>query len=323
MEQLLFNPLIITRDIHFATSIMVAGLVFFDLFVAAPIFESDSRFKAAERAFRSTAEKVLWISLALSVASALAWLFLLSIRISQRPLGEVVTDGTAWTLLSQTQFGLAWQIRLASAAALAMCLWWKSKTSQGRIRILASLLVAAYVASLAFSGHGEEGLGDARLIHLAADALHLMAAALWLGALIPFALMLGRLYANREEGWVSAASAAGHRFSALGVIAVATLLVSGTINASFLLVGLHSLIDAPYGRLLLLKIVLFATMLGLAGVNRQYLLPKLCEPAENYRIFRRLVRNSLMEIALGLAIILIVGTLGVMPPANQIMTHVH
>jgi copper resistance protein D len=323
----LINSLIVMRDIHFTSSLIVAGLVFFDVFIAHPVLGSNSQLKTSERSFRSAAEKILWIGLALSLASALAWLCLLSMRIADKPLDEVVTDGTVWIVLSQTQFGLAWELRLVLAAALAVCLLWQRKTNQGwiatRLRVSACLLVAAYLAGLAFAGHGGDGLGGARMIHLAADALHLIAAGLWLGALVPFGLLLNRLQRLRAEGWVSAAAAAGNRFSNLGIVAVGTLLISGIINASFLLAGMHSLVDTLYGRLLLLKVVLFAAMLCLAGINRQYLLPKLRESSGNYRIVHRLVRNSLAEVARGLAIVLIVGTLGVMPPANEIIAHVH
>ena len=323
----MINSLIVVRDIHYASSLIVAGLVFFDVLIARPVFGSNSQLKTSERSFRRTAEKILWIGLALSVASALAWLCLLSMRIADKTLDEVVADGTVWIVVSQTQFGFAWELRLMLAAALAVSLLWQRKTSHGRIathlRVSACLLVAAYLAALAFAGHGGEGLGGERMIHLAADALHLIAAGLWLGALVPFGLLLYRLQRLRAEGWVTAAAAAGNRFSTLGIVAVATLLLSGIINASFLLAGMHNLVDTLYGRLLLLKVVLFAAMLCLAGINRQYLLPKLCESGGNYRNVRRLVRNSLAEIALGLAIVLIVGTLGVTPPANEIIAHVH
>jgi copper resistance protein D len=208
-----------------------------------------------------------------------------------------------------------------------MSLLWQHKANKSwlamTLKLLACLLAAVFLASLAFAGHGAQGLGGERMIHLATDALHLIAAGLWVGGLIPLLLLFNSLQALREEGWLSAASALGNRFSTLGVVAVAVLLVSGTINAAFLLAGMHSLIDTNYGQQLLLKLVLFAAMLGLAAVNRQYLLPKLCEPAGNYRSFRRLAGHTLAEIALGLGIVLIVGTLGVMPPANEITPHLH
>jgi len=326
----LINPLIIVRDIHYASSMIVAGIIFFDLFVASPVLRSDQRWRTSERSFRKGAEKILWIGLALSVVTAFAWLCLVAARIANKPWHEAITDGTVWTVLARTQFGFAWQARLLLAAALVACLLGQRKADAGRaaagLKILASLLAGAYLGSLAFAGHGAEGPGFERIIHLTADALHLIAAGLWLGALVPFLLLLTGLRRLREEGWVSAAAATGNRFSTLGILAVGLLLVSGTINASFLLASMHSLIDTSYGRLLLLKIVLFAVMLSLAGINRQHLLPQLRDDAGfkgSFRTVHWLVGNSLAELALGLAIVLIVGALGVMAPANEIAAHVH
>jgi putative copper resistance protein D len=325
----LINPLIIVRDIHLASSVMVAGIVFFDLLVASPVLRNEPGSKA-ESSFRGAAGRLLWASLALSIISALAWLGLLSARIADKAIADVVIDGTAWMVLTQTQFGFAWQIRLLLACLLAACLPLRRKPYEAPaatwLLVAASLLAGAYLGALAFAGHGAEGLGSDQNIHLAADILHLNAAGLWLGALVPLALLLVHLRRSRGENWVVAAAAAGGRFSTLGILAVGILLVSGTINAAFLLGGMHSLIDTVYGRLLLLKIALFAAMVSLAAINRQRLLPRLSVSSGvdlASRSVDQLVRSALAEIALGVAIILVVGLLGIMPPANEIAAHLH
>jgi copper resistance protein D len=329
MEGMLINPLVIVRDFHLASTVIVAGIIFFDLFVASPLWRTMPPFRAAQASFQSSTGKVLWISLAVSMASALAWLCLLAMRIGRKDLGDVVSDGTAWLVLSQTQFGFAWQIRLLLGCLLAACLLPRG-ASGGRLSnglaILAGLLASAYLGSLAFAGHGAEGLGVEQDIHLVADFLHLVAAGLWLGALIPLVLLLVYLGRFKEDGWISAAGRAASCFSTLGILAVGVLLASGTINAAFLLGGMHSLVDSSYGRLLLFKIVLFAAMVCLAGINRQSLLPRLsdgveAEPAA--ATIRRLVQSALVEIALGLAIVCVVGLLGIMPPANEVAAHLH
>jgi len=326
----LINPLVIVRDIHLASSVMVAGIVFFDLLVASPILRSDPRFPKAESSFRQAAGKLLWASLALSMASALAWLCLLSARIAGKAIADVIPDGTVWIVLTQTQFGFAWQVRLLLACLLAGCLLLRPSAYQGPaatwLMVAASLLAGAYLGAIAFAGHGAEGLDAERYIHLAADVLHLNAAGLWLGALVPLALLLLRLRQFHGDGWIMAAAAAAGRFSSLGILAVGVLLVSGIVNAAFLLGGMHSLIDTAYGRLLLLKIVLFAAMVCLAGINRQYLLPRLSaglQTDQASRTVEQLVRSALAEIALGLSIILIVGILGIMAPANEMAAHLH
>ena len=329
MEGMLIDPLIIVRDFHLASTVIVAGIIFFDLFIVAPIWQMKPPFRAAQASFRSSTGKILRISLAVSIASALAWLWLLSMRIGHKNFDNVITDGTVWLVLSQTQFGLAWQMRLLFGALLAAGLWLcrnagTARTARG-LTILSGLLASAYLGSLAFAGHGAEGVGFWQNIHLTADFLHLIAAGLWLGALIPLVLLLVYLSRFQEDGWALAAARAGSRFSSLGILAVGVLLVSGTVNAAFLLGGMHSLIDTSYGRLLLLKVVLVAAMVSLAGVNRQYLLPRLSNsPADEASgTAQRLIRSALVEIALGLAIVCIVGLLGIMAPANDMAAHMH
>jgi putative copper resistance protein D len=328
MESTLINPLVMVRDFHLASTLIVAGIVLFDLFIASALWRTMPSLRTAQARFQSSTGKILWISLVVSIASALAWLCLLAMRIGRKDLSDVISDGTVWLVLSQTQFGFAWQIRLLLGGLLVCLLLLSGRSGQfsNGPAILAGLLGGAYLGSLAFAGHGAEGLGIDQDIHLVADFLHLVAAGLWLGALIPLVLLLVYLCRFKEDGWVSAAGRAGGRFSTLGILAVGVLLVSGTINAAFLLGGMHSLIDTSYGRLLLLKVVLFAAMVCLAGFNRQSLLPRLSDGVEAgpaTATVRRLVQSALVEILLGLAIVCVVGMLGIMPPANEIAAHLH
>ena len=305
----MINPLIAVRDIHFGSSVIVAGIVFFDLFIASPALrKADLRLGATVAIFRSRTAAALWISLALSIISGFAWLCLLAARIVDKPVGDVIADGTIWIVLSQTQFGFAWELRFLFGALLIACLLiWRTKNAGASIwqEALAALLAGAYLGSLAFAGHGEEGLGLERNIHLAADFLHLIAAGLWLGGLIPLACC-SYIYAVSVRK--------------LGSRSRVTLPAAFPISASWLsersadqrnnqclvlIGGMQSLIDTSYGRLLLLKITLFAAMVCLAGINRQYLLPRLFGnngglDSVGSRTVQWLVRSALVEIVLGL-----------------------
>jgi len=329
VEAVLINPLIVVRDIHFATSVIVAGIVFFDHFIAAPVLQTDLRLPATEASFRTRTREILWIGLTLSIASALAWLILLSARIAGKPFDEVIADGTIWIVLLQTQFGLAWGARIFFGTLLAALLLPRPKANARAPiwqSVVATLLAGSYLGSLAFAGHGEEGLGFEREIHLAADFMHLLAAGLWLGGLIPLALLLDSLRRFREEHWGQVACHTAGRFSALGILAVGILLLTGMVNISFLVAGMRALTEKPYGRLLLLKLALFVAMFCVAGINRQYLLPRLCSEAgsdQSAPTVRKLVRSTLVETALGFGIIVIVGILGITAPATDMPTHIH
>jgi copper resistance protein D len=329
VDEISINPLIVVRDIHFATSVIVAGIVFFDLIIAAAVLRSDARLPATESSFRNRMRTILWISLSLSVASALVWLILLSARIAGKPCDEVIADGTIWIVLLQTRFGLAWAIRILLGVLLAACsLPRPAVNTRAAIwqSVAATLLAGGYLGTLAFAGHGEEGLGFERNIHLAADFMHLLAAGLWLGGLIPLAVLLSYLRRFREQQWSEVACNAAGRFSALGMLAVGILVLSGIVNISFLVAGTQALTGTEYGRLLMVKLALFVAMFCVAAINRQYLLPRICGKAgddQSSPAVQTLVRSTLVEIALGLAIIAIVGVLGITAPATDMPIHTH
>jgi len=82
------------------------------------------------------------------------------------------------------------------------------------------------------------------------------------------------------------------------------------------------LLVTEYGRLLMLKLGVFAVMLVFAAVNRFWLTPRLGLAMANgpqLDALRQLTRNSTIEIGLGLAIFAIVGMLGTMHPATHLL----
>jgi copper resistance protein D len=77
-----------------------------------------------------------------------------------------------------------------------------------------------------------------------------------------------------------------------------------------------ALIGTDYGRLLLLKVALFVAMVAIAAVNRLRLMPRLVRADIN--ALRPLMRNAVIETLIGIAILLIVGVLGTLPPAEEL-----
>jgi putative copper resistance protein D len=113
------------------------------------------------------------------------------------------------------------------------------------------------------------------------------------------------------------------RFSALGITSVAAILVTGIVNARFLVGTIARLIDTEYGQLLLTKIMIFAVMVAIAAFNRLRLTPRLPDrphQAESWTVLLQLRRNSLVEASFDVMILSIVGTLGMLMPA---MHHGH
>ncbi|MGH6739515.1 MAG: CopD family protein, partial [Bradyrhizobium sp.] len=226
--------------------------------------------------------------------------------------GEAITSGALSTVIDETQFGLASEVRLMLAIALAVGLVFD------RIAFLRRLALAAavcLVASIAWTGHAGSTPFKLGYLHLASDALHLAAASAWVGGLVPLALLLAA--ARRQQSCTSMDLEVVRRFSTLGIASVATLILSGGINAWILVGSFGGLIDTGYGQLLILKLAAFATMLAFAAFNRLSLTPRLASPSKD--ALRGLSRNTWIEIILGFSIFAMVGVLGTLHPAAHLV----
>ena len=122
-----------------------------------------------------------------------------------------------------------------------------------------------------------------------------------------------------DEFSIEIARVATLRFSSLGVDSVGTLFVTGIVNSWFLVGSIDALIDTEYGRLLLLKVLLFFAMLSIAAFNRFHLTPSMMrkDGAAPRAALRQLRTNSVMEAVVGLIILFLVAMLGTLPPGSQ------
>jgi putative copper resistance protein D len=306
--------LILLRWVHFAATATTTGTVAFLLLIAEPASLSGGG-AAAWPDFARRARLLTGAALLLTICSGAAWLVWVAADITGASLLDVCRDGDLWTVLTQTRFGLVATARLALALLLGALMFWPAARLWHRLLQIAA--AATLIGALALIGHAGAQPGRAGAVHLAADMLHLIAAGCWLGALPALALLLDRARRARTTAWNTIAANAARRFSPLGIACVATLLASGTLNAWMLLSGPRDLIVTDYGRLLSVKIGLFAAMLGIAAVNRFRLTPRLPQPIA----LRGLLRNTVAETGLGLGVLLLVGALGTLAPPRH--NHAH
>jgi putative copper export protein/mono/diheme cytochrome c family protein len=311
----LIDPLVVARAVHFASTAAFTGLFLFLFLVGEPGLRTS---RAAPGTLRRRFLAVGWISLALALASGAIWFLLLAFDLAGRSWDAVFSHAIPWTLLTETQFGNAALVRLGLAALLSISLLrfrpqvgWRSRWDG----LAASLLAACLIASLAWAGHGGAGSGAPGGFQLAADALHLVAAAGWVGGLPPLLLLLAFGRRTHDEPSLAMAADAAWRFSQFGLISVCALLATGIANTYFLVGSVAGLVGTDYGRLLLGKVALFAVMVALAASNRLRELPRLVSSGLPRAVLGRIERNGLVELGLGLVILVIVGALGTMPPA--------
>lgn len=250
----------------------------------------------------------------------LAWLCLASLLASgvafgataEAMTGEQLTEigrDMAGFMLLETDAGLAFLVRSASLLVAMFLLL-------GGARNVARLFAALSVATLAWSGHAAAIDGAAGVAHRIIDALHLLAAAAWLGAIA--ILLRMSVAAVLEPQSIEKIVSALQRFSVAGTLLVGTVLLSGIYNL-ISIVGLRNLAAlplTPYGQLLGAKLLAFLAMLILAAANRWWLTRRLGEnPLADVKSTLIALRISLaLELTLGCVVLALVALLGLLDP---------
>lgn len=302
------DPLIVIRGLHFAASVIASGTVCFMALVARPPARIPAPADFAQLC--RPANLLTWFMLALALVTGAAWLVVLAAQIFDTSIIEAARSGGVWTVLTETRFGWVWSVRFVLALLLAGCIGWP------RVAAIRVLLAATFLALLALTGHAGAARGIAGDFHLVSDIAHVLAAGAWLGALPAFVLVLGATRRAVNDDWSGFAIQTTRRFSILGALSVATLLASGVVNSWNLLGRPHDLWTTGYGRLIAIKIGLFAAMTAIAAFNKFFLTPRLPDPPA----LRDLRRGSLAEIGLGLGVLAAVAVLGLKEPTAHVHT---
>lgn len=316
------------RAIHLGAVTLLVGAFAFLVLVARQAFQKagPESWPALQRFDRSLLRLASW-SLLIALVSGLVWLWVQTAIVTGRPLSQALTLETVGSVLARTQFGRVWQIRLALVALLGAFLLFRErerdKKDWSALRIEGAILAGGLIAALAWAGHAAATQGNARLVHLAADSIHLLGAGIWLGGLLPLFILLGWARKSPDPSWVAIAQEATRRFSILGLLSVGSLTLTGMVNGWILVGNFPPLVGTRYGRLLLVKLSLLLPLIGIAAVNLLRLKPQLLATSSGSsetlkELLRRLARNAIAEACLGAMILLIVGALGVTPPARHI-----
>ena len=322
------NPfLVLTRAIHFGAVLWLFGEFVFFVVVVGPALRSIPPDASDDsRDGRRRLVRVGGLCVAISIASAIGWLLLEAAGMSGMPFAVAMNWRTLETVIAETLFGHIWVCRGAISLLLIAVLW-RARRRQHKLLIgVGALLAGAYAATLAWTGHAAADTGTDHYIHLGADTIHLLAAGAWVGALPGLVSLLRR--AGDEADWRYALAAfAAQRFSTMGLVTLSALVVTGLVNASYLVGSVAALFRTTYGQLLLCKLFLFGLMFALAAVNRLRETPLLAGATptagsvSEQSALARLKRNATLELAAGVMIIAIVAVLGLTMPAAHMARH--
>lgn len=236
----------------------------------------------------------LWLA-AVALASGIGWLLLVTASMAGS-WDAAFEPSTLRLVLSRTFFGQVWTWHLLFNALLLVLLLTSLRANVPRL-LLSSLLLA----TLAPIGHGAMLDGIEAQLLILNQLIHLACVGAWLGGLMLLVMILRRPAGHSIKALL-------RRFSGVGYVLVAGLLISGLINIRVLTGALWPTpLLSGFALILLIKVSLVVAMLGLALFNRLRI--NRCE--------QRLttLRNSvLLEWLLGLGAMAAVSLLGTLPP---------
>lgn len=149
------------------------------------------------------------------------------------------------------------------------------------VLFIAAVLGVAILTTVSLAGHAVSGA----LVPMAVltDVVHLGAISVWLGGLV---LVVGVLLhlppagAAAGPGAVEIDGVVG-RFSSVAFGAVVVIVATGALQGWRQVRSLEALTDTSYGRLLLVKIGLFTTMIAAAAVSRAWVRGRLADRARS------------------------------------------
>jgi putative copper resistance protein D len=298
------EALVLLRLVHFAAAMTGFGGAAFRLYAIDGGAAGEPA--AALALFDRWLARLLRTSALVMLVSALAIVPCVAALMAGEA-SAALDPATVVEVLSATAFGRVWCWHLLFAALLLI-----SAGVAGQRHTLTLTWTTLALASLGWVGHAAGGGGWIGVGHEVNQSAHLLAAALWLGGLLPLGWLLGRARWAQDDGFAALARQALPPFSQMGYAAVAAIAVTGAINTVLLVGGLDALFGTAYGRLLSLKILLYLAMVAIALRNRFRLMPRLA--ARQTGKSSALYRSIVIEQALGFAILAAVSLLGTWPP---------
>jgi copper transport protein len=174
------------------------------------------------------------------------------------------------------------------------------------------VLSLALLATISLAGHA--GSGDLVVLAFVTDLVHLFSICFWLGGLVLLLLVVLRRPRAPGAPWAAGAAPADGvvqrvtgEFSALALVAVGAIVVSGTVQGWRQVGSLGALTGTTYGRLLIAKVVLFGLIMVGAYLSRSLVQKRTAAAGLSLSALRRSVgaEVAIAVVVLGITALLV------------------
>jgi copper transport protein len=242
--------------------------------------ESQNEWQAASRAFALR----LWLLLMLAVVLGIAVSVLGILLQGASAAGVSLWASLKGTIVSDTlksRFGEIWGLRgivwVAFGALLVGARISKREAiSQPRLPLLLLVGIGALFLAMTPALSGHASVQSPTGVFFPVDVIHVLAASVWVGGIACLLLALPaatRQLEGPQRSRLLVATLA--RFSPLALSCVIAIAATGVVQAYIDVRSFEGLFHSTYGVLVIVKVALLATLIGLGWINRERVLPAL------------------------------------------------
>lgn len=294
------------RALQFTALLVVIGALAFSFVVLGLLrrTETDADVVASMR-IRAAGVGV-WATFAL-LGTAILRLYMQSLAMHGQ--GDALNRDFVGPMLANTVWGWGWLLQLVGVliAIVGFRMAAHGRASGWKLTAVAGIGLAI---TPALSGHAAATPGLAGLA-IAADALHVVGAAGWLGSLL-FVLAVGIPLTMQLEKDRRGAAVARlvNAFSPTALMFAGLAALTG-VFAAWLHIGFSSAIwTSDYGRILLIKLAILSVVLGTGAYNWLKVRPALGDTLGA----KRMQRSAAMELTVGVLVVIVTAVLVATPP---------
>ena len=251
-----------------------------------------------ETSFKAKFSKVIGFGIIAVFASNFIMLGVQTWRLETSPLDVI-----------QTTFGHTWLTRMILTIILIGIWFWIERKNQVSIKTQLPMLVfaLALIATTTMMGHGAS---TEMVPPIILDYVHNLLSSIWIGGVIFLGFVvlpsITKLDGTvRDKITISLIP----RFSAMIIISLGILIITGPTLLWFLDSNVSSLTDSTYGKLIMLKIAIASVMIAFGGFYQIRFIQQAKKDLKSTSVFKKLKRPLRFEAGLGIALLAVVALL--------------
>ena len=282
---------VLLRGAALAFQSLILGGVVFSFWILKPL--SVLLDSPADDVMGSSRRLITWSALALAL-----------VQIGYVTADSVLLTGTTglgWRDLAGAGFFVSGGTSAVVALITAAIVSRRGSTPQAALMAASMIILSTLVATSHAAGRLE-----GRTALLVLSAIHMLAVGCWIGGLPYFLLTLKRAPNLVIRRWVC------HRFSKLAALSVVVLGAAGWLLSCVYVGSREAVYGTAYGAMVVSKVILFAVLLLLGGLN--YLIVRRIATADD-EVITKLRRFAEAEIGIGFTVIFAAASLTSQPPA--------